>query len=234
MRNLIFVFIGFLLSCSPLKKYNTSSQKWEADIVQLEELDNYEKYSNNALLFIGSSSIRVWKTMKKDMAPYETIKRGYGGAHYSDIIHFSKRLVKSHRPKAILIFVANDIKGNNKTDIFSKNLSDRSPSEVKRLFKFTISQIRSIHKEIPIITIETTPTPSRWSAWDKISKANDLIEKFCNSKPQLYYINTRERFIGNNGLPIKSFFVKDMLHLNRSGYILWSNIIKEKLKKLKI
>ena len=93
---------------SPLKKYNSSSQKWEVDIAKLENLDNYEKYSNDALLFIGSSSIRRWISIKKDMAPYETIKRGYGGAHYSDIIHFSKRLVKNHKTKAILIFVAND------------------------------------------------------------------------------------------------------------------------------
>ena len=166
------------------------------------------------------------------MAPYETIKRGYGGAHYSDIIHFSKRLVKNHKPKAILIFVANDIKGKNKNDLYSKNLSDRTPYEVKRLFKFTISQIRSIHKEIPIIAIETTPTPSRWSAWKKISKANDLIMNFCNSKSNLHFIQTRDKFIGNNGLPIETFFVKDRLHLNEAGYSLWSKIIKAKLETI--
>ena len=175
MKKLFYLVFIFIFSCSPLKKYNSTSQKWEVDIAKLENLDNYEKYSNDALLFIGSSSIRRWISIKKDMAPYETIKRGYGGAHYSDIIHFSKRLVKNHKPKAILIFVANDIKGNNKNDLYSKNLSDRTPYEVKRLFKFTISQIRSIHKEIPIIAIETTPTPSRWSAWKKISKANEFL-----------------------------------------------------------
>ena len=179
-----------LISCSPLKKYPLKSDRWENDIKVLEYRDNEEICGKDCILFIGSSSIRGWKSIKKDMAPYETIKRGYGGAHYSDIIHFSKRLVKNHKPKAILIFVANDIKGNNKNDLYSKNLSDRTPIEVKRLFKLVISQIRSIHKEIPIIAIETTPTPSRWNAWNEISKANDLIEKICNSKSNLYYIKT--------------------------------------------
>ena len=232
MKKLFYLVFIFIFSCSPLKKYNSTSQKWEVDIAKLENLDNYEKYSNNALLLIGSSSIRRWISIKKDMAPYETIKRGYGGAHYSDIIHFSKRLVKNHKPKAILIFVANDIKGNNKNDLYSKNLSDRTPYEVKRLFKFTISQIRSIHKEIPIIAIETTPTPSRWSAWEQISKANDLIMNFCNSKSNLHFIQTRDEFIGNNGLPIETFFVKDRLHLNEAGYSLWSKIIKAKLETI--
>ena len=232
MKKLFYLVFIFIFSCSPLKKYNSTSQKWEVDIAKLENLDNNEKYSENALLFIGSSSIRRWISIKKDMAPYETIKRGYGGAHYSDIIHFSKRLVKNHKPKAILIFVANDIKGNNKNDLYSKNLSDRNPFEVKRLFKFTVSEIRSIHKEIPIIAIETTPTPSRWSAWDKISKANDLIKNFCRSKSNLHFIQTRGEFIGTNGLPIENYFVKDMLHLNETGYSLWSRIIKANLKTI--
>ena len=125
MKKLFYLVFIFIFSCSPLKKYNSTSQKWEVDIAKLENLDNYEKYSNNALLFIGSSSIRRWISIKKDMAPYETIKRGYGGAHYSDIIHFSKRLVKNHKPKAILIFVANDIKGNNKNCLLYTSPSPR-------------------------------------------------------------------------------------------------------------
>jgi lysophospholipase L1-like esterase len=227
MRNLIFVFIGFLLSCSPLKKYENTANIFEDEISKLEQKDSQYKSSENSLLFIGSSSIRGWDKIKEDMIPYRTIKRGYGGAHYYDLIHFINRLVKNHNPKAILIFVANDITG-------SKNHKDLKPKEVKKLFKFIYKSIRKVHKNTPIIVIETTPTPSRWKVWDKISKANDLIERFCNSKQQLHYINTRKRFIGDNGLPIKSFFVKDMLHLNRSGYILWSNIIKENLKKMKI
>ena len=229
------IFVFFLLtivSCSPLKKYEHTAAKWQKDILKLESLDQSEKYSENAILFIGSSSIRAWNSMQEDMMPYETIKRGYGGAHYSDIIHFSQRLVKNHNPKAILIFVANDIKGNNKSDIYSKNLPDRTPQEVKRLFKVVINQIRHIHKEIPIFAIETTPTISRWKAWGKISQANDLIKEFCDSNDRLFYISTRNYFIGDNGLPTEEYFVRDKLHLNSKGYALWSNIIKENLKSI--
>ena len=229
------IFVFFLLtivSCSPLKKYEDTAAKWEKDILKLESLDQSEKYSENAILFIGSSSIRAWNSMQEDMMPYETIKRGYGGAHYSDIIHFSQRLVKNHNPKAILIFVANDIKGNNKSDIYSKNLPDRTPQEVKRLFKVVINQIRHIHKEIPIFAIETTPTISRWKAWGKISLANDLIKKYCDSNDRLFYISTRDYFIGDNGLPTEEYFVRDKLHLNSKGYTLWGSIIKENLKSI--
>ena len=228
----VLIFLLLIISCSPLKKYENTAAKWEKDISKLESQDQSEKYTENAILFIGSSSIRAWNSMEKDMFPYETIKRGYGGAHYSDIIHFTKRLVKNHSPKAILIFVANDIKGNNKSDIYSKNLSDRTPNEVKRLFKLVIDQIRSVHKEIPIFGIETTPTKSRWKAWPKISLANDLIKEYCESKDNLYYISTRNYYIDDNGLPTEELFVRDKLHLNRKGYALWGNIIKNNLKNI--
>jgi lysophospholipase L1-like esterase len=228
----VLIFLLLIISCSPLKKYENTAAKWEKDISKLESQDQSEKYTENALLFIGSSSIRAWYSMEEDMMPYETIRRGYGGAHYSDIIHFSKRLVKNHNPKAILIFVANDIKGNNKSDLYSKNLSDRTPQEVKRLFRLLIKQIRTIHREIPIFAIETTPTRSRWKAWSKISLANDLIKEYCESKDNLYYISTRNHYIGDNGLPTEEFFISDKLHLNRKGYALWGEIIKKNLKKI--
>ena len=231
MRTLL-IFLFLIISCSPLKKYENTAAKWEKDISKLESQDESEKYTENALLFIGSSSIRAWYSMEEDMMPYETIRRGYGGAHYSDIIHFSKRLVKNHNPKAILIFVANDIKGNNKSDLYSKNLPDRSPQEVKRLFRLLIKQIRTIHREIPIFAIETTPTRSRWKAWPKISLANDLIKEYCESKDNLYYISTRNYYIGDDGLPTEEFFIRDKLHLNRKGYALWGEIIKKNLKKI--
>ena len=95
-----------------------------------------------------------------------------------------------------------------------------------------IDQIRSIHEEIPIFAIETTPTKSRWIAWPEISLANDLIKKYCDSKENLFYISTRDFFIGENGLPTEEFFINDKLHLNKKGYKLWAEIIKNSLKPI--
>ena len=92
------------------------------------------------------------------MQPYKSIKRGYGGAHYYDLIHFIERLISNHSPRAILIFVANDITGSN--DVF-KTYNDLSPKEVKKLFKYCYKSIRKIHKQVPVLVIETTPTPKQ-------------------------------------------------------------------------
>ena len=232
MKNIIpLLFVTFIFSCSPLKKHKYTKNIFENEILNLEQLDLTKIADKSNLLFIGSSSIRLWNNIENDMHPYKPVKRGYGGAHYYDLIHFTERLITNHSPKAILIFVANDITGSN--DIFKTN-NDLSPKEVKKLFKYCYKSIRKIHKQVPVFVIETTPTPSRWDVWDKISEANDLINSYCESKLNLHFITTRDKFINDNGLPIKSFFISDELHLNNKGYNLWSEIIKEKLIEIKI
>ena len=232
MKYLIYlVFLFSNLSCSPLLKYSQSNRQFEEEVSLLESLDFEEKAGEKDVLFIGSSSIRLWDNIQVDMHPYSSIKRGYGGAHFYDLIHFSERLVKNHSPKAILIFVANDITGSN--DLTNK-VGDLSPNEVKKLFKYNYKLIRNIHKHIPIFLIETTPTPKRWKVWNKILQANKKLERFCKQVPNLYFISTRDKFIGTDGLPIQSFFLSDELHLNVDGYKLWSSVIKSKLIELGI
>ncbi len=221
IRCLIFIFI-FFISCSPLDKYEDTREKWEKEIKKLESLNQIENYSDNAILFIGSSSIRLWKSIKEDLAPYEPIKRGYGGSRYSDLIHFTERLVSPHKVKAVGIFVANDITGG---------INDLSPEEVLNLVKFIVKKIRKSHKNKPIFFIETTPTSRRWKVWDKISKANDLIKDFSSNNKNIFYIDTRSYYIKSNGMPNDDFFIRDKLHLNSKGYKLWAKIIKESFDK---
>ena len=89
MKYLIYlVFLFSNLSCSPLLKYSQSNRQFEEEVSLLESLDFEEKAGEKDILFIGSSSIRLWDNIQVDMYPYSSIKRGYGGAHFYDLIHF--------------------------------------------------------------------------------------------------------------------------------------------------
>ena len=46
-----------------------------------------------AALFVGISSIRLWDTLKEDMAPLPVIKRGFGGSRLFDSVYWADRLV---------------------------------------------------------------------------------------------------------------------------------------------
>jgi lysophospholipase L1-like esterase len=208
----------------PLAAYRQqATERWEDEIKKLEQRDQQETDPSNAILFIGSSSIRMWKDMNSDLAPWKTINRGYGGAKFSDVAVYADRLVKSHQCDAIVVFVANDIVGR---------AGDKSPQEVARLFKHTVSEIRKSHAEQPIFLIAITPTPSRFKAWAEIKQANAELEKVCAADDSLHFIATESKYLDADGNPMPQYFLEDMLHQNRDGYAVWSSIVKESLAKV--
>lgn len=223
-RSLLLALSVLIISCSPLKKYETSPSvlAWENDIQKFEELDKSEIYSPDAVLFAGSSSIRLWSTLATDMAPYPVIQRGFGGSRLSDLAVYAERIFEPHPCKAIVLFVANDIAGND---------LDKSPEEVASLFKNVLKTIRKSHPETPVFWIEVTPCSSRWKVWPEIQKATALIRKVCENQKNTYSIRTDFAFLNNEGKPKDELFVKDLLHLNPDGYAVWTDIVKKELRK---
>ncbi len=217
------IIILFLASCSPLTglEKNPEVAKWENDVSILESLPVSE--SKKTILFAGSSSVKLWETVAVDMLPYQAIARGYGGAKLTDFVFYINRILKQHECGAIVIFIANDITGDS---------TDMRPDEILSLFKQTIRQIRKSHPRTPVFWIEVTPTPARWAHWGEISEASRLIRDFCNNKRNLYFIPTSQKFIGSDGKPVVEYFQKDNLHLNSTGYKLWSDCIKAELDEI--
>ncbi|MGA0374089.1 MAG: GDSL-type esterase/lipase family protein [Flavobacteriaceae bacterium] len=220
---ILYPMITVLFGCSPLKKFEKTKFVFESEVQALEALTDYKKL-DNYLLFLGSSSIRRWNNITKQMAPYKVVKRGYGGAHFYDLIHFTDRLVSPHqKARALICFVANDISGKD---------SDLSPGEVFRLFKYFTRQVHRLHPGLPIYFIEITPTPSRWKFWDQISKVNAKVQQYAASHSMINFISTQKKFLGPNGRPLSYLYVSDSLHLSDKAYHLWSEIIKDKLIKV--
>ena len=223
----IMIVTGLLVftSCSPLRKYKEKDRKWAYPEIQaFERLDKTQTYAEDAILFIGSSSIRLWKTLEEDMKPYPVIQRGYGGAHFRDMVFFTDRILADHPLSMVVCFVANDISGSGK---------DGTPQEVLKLFKYFIKQVRAKHPSIPIMQVAITPTQSRWRLWPQINVVNQLIKAYCEKTENLYFINTVPEFLDEHGKPKPQWFVGDQLHLNKKGYEVWNRIIKGEIEKVK-
>lgn len=215
-------FLFLLIQCSPLKQYPKSSYVWASPEIEHFRTLNKIDAPDNALLFLGSSSIRLWESLAQDMAPYPVIQRGYGGAHLRDAIFFTDALLGDYQPAMIIGFIANDIKGDPQ---------DESPAKVKRLFKFFLKQIRARHPETPFLWVEITPTKSRWAQWEEIKVVNQKIKAYCEKTPHLYFVETADAFLTKEGLPRTELFIEDQLHLNPQGYDLWSSIIKKEIEQ---
>jgi hypothetical protein len=226
MRKYLLLFVSFiLLSCSPVRKYQNLPEviSWQNDILKFEQLDKSSSYPANSILFAGSSSIRLWSTLEKDMAPYPVIQRGFGGSKLSDLLVYAHRIFDPHSCSAIVLFVGNDITGSDQ---------DKSPQEVAFLFRNVLKTIRKSHPETPVFWIEITPTALRWKVWPEIQKANSLIKNICDKQKNLYYITTDFAFLNKDGMPKDELFREDKLHLNEKGYEVWTDLIKKELWKV--
>jgi hypothetical protein len=225
MPHILFLLLIVLLSCSPVNKYRDLPEvlAWENDIREFEQLDKSVKYSPEAIMVAGSSSIKLWATLETDMYPYPVIQRGYGGARLSDFAVYADRIFAPHPCRAIVIFIANDITGGD---------SDKSPREVAELFRYLVKIIRKTHPDTPVFWIAVTPTAARWSVWDKIQEVNTRISDICDDDDNTWFIRTDFAFLDANGKPRTELFIEDKLHLNRQGYAVWTEIVTKELEKV--
>jgi hypothetical protein len=223
------VFILLLaVAIAPQSTDDQDIIKWEDEIANLEKADQTDPHVENAILYCGSSSIRLWNTIEEDMAPWPAIQRGYGGAKLPDVIHYAPRLIgprlgidNPKRCKAIVLFVANDISGNKE--------NDASPTEVGLRFARLHRWIRQQDRTISVFWIEVTPTNKRWEVWPEIQAATQQIRNVLDPDPYGYFIPTAGAYLGNDGRPRAELFVDDQLHLNKDGYKLWASLIKTHL-----
>ena len=201
----------------------TGPWKYASDFAIFDSLNKVEQHSDSALLFFGSSYIRLWQNIKNDLAYADIIHRGFGGSNLTDVAFYINKILASHQPKGIFFYVGNDIVDSEK---------DKDPEQVLELFKFIVQEIRVKYPFIPITWLKISPSAKRWKVWDKVQEANLLIERFCQSQPHLYTLTFQDYFIGADGLPIADLYRDDKLHYNEQGYKIWGNAIKSDVRRI--
>lgn len=204
----------FIVSSATPAFAQAKSIKWEKSIAAFEAADKKKMPKEDGVLFIGSSSIRGWKTIKQDFPKHTVINRGFGGSEIADSIHFANRIIHPYKPKHILLYAGdNDIARGKSAEIVLADFK-----------KFA----RIIHEKTPkarISFIAIKPSLSRWKLAKKMEKANSLIRTFCSTDAHLSFIDIWKPMLGSDGKPKPELFIRDGLHLNNKGYALWTKIV---------
>ncbi len=218
------LLVGVFCLAGPLaptaEQRATAEDKWKADIEKLEAKDQEEEHSADSILFLGSSSIRMWDTIAEDMYPYPVIRRGYGGSKFRDVSVFAERLIWPHRFRAVVIFVGNDVKGEE---------GDATPEEVAGWFEYIVGVAKLVEPKAPVFCLEVFPCESRWAAWPKIQKSNAALAEACARLDGVYFIPQANGYLGPDGKPIPELYREDRLHMSPMGYRMWSGVIKSHL-----
>lgn len=199
---------------------DAAEKKWAKAIDGFDQLNKTESHPADSVLFIGSSSIRRWLTISTDMTPYSPIRRGYGGAKFTDMAVFAERVISPHQYRALVMFVGNGVVGE---------ASDHTPEQIEALARHIVRVSHDHAPGVPVFLIEITPCESRFSAWGKIRSVNARLREIALSTPDTYFIPTASHYLKADGTPRPELFVEDKLHLNESGYKLWSTLIRRRL-----
>ncbi|MEZ5386102.1 MAG: GDSL-type esterase/lipase family protein [Prosthecobacter sp.] len=197
----------------------TSAIRWQNDIRAFEKLDAKNPPPASPIIFTGSSSIRMWKTLAEDFPGLPVINRGFGGSEVFDAVTYADQLVIRHRPRQVVMYSgSNDINGG------------KTPGRVLADFHAFTAKVLAALPECRISYIANAPNPSRWALVDKMREANALVEEFTKTDPRLEFINTHDAMLGADGKPLPDIFLKDNLHMNSKGYAIWTKIVGPHLK----
>lgn len=196
-----------------VKPATSPFEKWEKSIQAFEQQDAKQAPPQNEILFVGSSSIRLWK-LEESFPNLKVINRGFGGSQIVDSTHFAERLVIKHQPR-VVVFYAGD---NDLT-------AGKSPEQMAADFKSFVGVVRPKLPTTQIHFISIKPSLARWKNVEKVRAANGLIRDYIIQTSNVCYIDVFHPMLGEDGKPRPELFVKDGLHMTADGYKIWAELL---------
>lgn len=201
--------------CSAVSRAQQSpANKWEAEIRKFEESDRQNPPARGAVLFVGSSSIRLWQSLAEDFPGVGVINRGFGGSEIADSTFYVERIVTPYRPQMVVLYAGDNDLANGKT-----------PRQVFDDYKAFVSRVRRKLPAAKIAFISIKPSPARASLLRSQKDANGLIKEYASRDKRLIYIDVFNPMLGGDGSPRPELFGPDRLHMNEEGYRLWKSVI---------
>jgi lysophospholipase L1-like esterase len=195
------------------------AEKWEKTITEFEKWDSKNTFPSEGVLFVGSSSIKLWPT-RECFGEFAVLNRGFGGSQISDVNYFVERIVLRYEPKVIVFYAGdNDIAAGK---------------DARHVFDDYKKFVKLVRAELPvtrIIYIGIKPSRSRWSLWPVMNEANMMIKVFSEKDGRLYYFDSATPLLMSDGKPNVEFFLKDQLHLNEKGYEVWTRQLRPIIEK---
>jgi lysophospholipase L1-like esterase len=211
---LALLLLSLVPSLETLAQQQPSTERWARELNRFDEADRQRPPKPGSILFIGSSSIRMWTTLSDDFPSLDVINRGFGGSRIADSVNLAGRLIIPYKPRMIVFYAGdNDLAAGNTTD------------QVLGDFKAFVEQVRKDLPAVKIAFVSIKPSIAREHLMEKMREANAKVRDFAARQKDMVYIDVFTPMLTKDGKPRPELFVEDRLHMNRQGYELWKSII---------
>lgn len=179
-----------------------------------KKYDSVWNDSQERIVFTGSSSVRMWSSLKQSFPAHQILNTGFGGSQAADLLYHLEPLVLRYKPKKVFIY-----EGDN--DISAK----KPPREIIATTHKIITAIHTQDPETQIIIIAAKPSLSRWKLRAKYKRLNRKFKKISENHPLLTYVDIWSPMLDGRKVK-KDIFIADGLHMNQKGYDIWYTAMK--------
>lgn len=195
-------------------------QRFEPAIRAFEAADRTNPPPRDAILLVGSSSIRLWTNAPQQFPAHRLILRGFGGSHVADCVAYADRIVIPYRPRLILFYAGdNDLHAGI------------TPEQVCADFQAFVAKVHAALPDTHIAWISIKPSPARSRLLDAARTANRLVREWIATRARLHYLDVFTPMLDAWGQPRPELFVSDRLHLNDAGYAQWADVVRPFLER---
>lgn len=215
----VLLFAIFLFAAFAQAQTYDREKIWEKEIGAFAEIDRRQTPPENAVLFVGSSSIRMWENLRGSFPQLKVINRGFGGSRLEDVNYYFDRIVAPYKPKTIVLYA-----GENDVN------EGASPEKVAEEYRKFAQMAREKLPKTKILYVSIKPSPSRWKIAEQFRKANELIKAQIEKDKSARFVDIFTPMLGTGGEPMTDIFLEDNLHMNAKGYEIWRGVLEKYLK----
>jgi lysophospholipase L1-like esterase len=191
-----------------------AENRFESEILAFEDSDRVNPPAPGGIVFVGSSSIRMWPDLRSYFPGQNVIQRGFGGSRLDEVVQYAPRIVLRYKPKLVILYAGeNDI------------AEGKTPAQVFADYTSFVGLVQGDLPTTRIAYISIKPSPSRWELVDKMRAANSMIQQYIAAHTGQTYVDVVPPMIGPNGRPRPELFVSDSLHMTRAGYAIWQQLL---------
>ncbi len=193
---------------------------WDQVITAFESNDISKPPPQDAVLFLGDSSIRLWSTLIDDMQPLEVFSRGFGGAKIIDLSYYVNRIVTPYKPKAIVLYIG----ANDFTTAYGNQA--KTLAQVKPLYLQLLDRLNGVAPNALIIMVALKPTTQNWAQWSSLVDVNSFLQQLAASRDGVYFVDANAGLLTPQGMPDPDLLLSDARHSNQQGYQAWGATIR--------
>jgi lysophospholipase L1-like esterase len=208
----LLILTAYLIS---LISFAQQTGRFESEIQKFEAEDSTTGYQEDFILFTGSSSIRLWKSLTSDMEGLSVLNRGFGGATLEEMNVYWNRIAGEHKPDLVVLYCGeNDIAEN------------ATAGQVMDRFTKFMKLYTSSFPSTPLIYIAMKPSLARWNLWEEYQEADSQISAIISQSENATFIDLSPSMLKKNGTLKKNIFIQDGLHMNTKGYEGWTTMLR--------